>query len=559
MRPIPIALALAVFALPSQSGDPTPLAGDEQDLVFLHDARPYLFRLHLQSDGKPAQSVWNDFLDVLFRYLDHDGDGFLSKRELAHAPSIEQFVQELLGGNIDPGPPPEFDAVDANGDGKISKEELILYYRRHGAGPLHVELGMRQNPSKVDPPSDALFQHLDTNKDGKLSFAELDAAFDTLRKLDMNDDEMITLDELSQGAYVEFVFRPMARGRTDLTPLPFLIIHPGDPLEPIARQLIARYDRDQDGLLTRAEIGFDRATFERLDTNADGQLDVQEAMAWLRQTPDVETAIQMGEQAQHESACDLTAPEALARSSSPKRTRTDSGLVLHFRDTRMEVHRDALRRTTMQNRRESYLDRFKAADRNGDGFLDSKEVYNPPFEFVALLRLADRDDDGKLSMKELEAFAELQARAASCFTILTLADRGQSLFELFDLDRDGRLGQRELRTARARLAVWDRDGDGCIIRAEIPRQFLLTISHGNPQFADRTAGPPGYGPASRSMLPKRGPLWFRHMDRNGDGDVSPREFLGTAEDFKRLDTDGDGLISVEEAERAERQRKNAER
>src|SRR5262249_3426005 len=158
MRLLSVALALALCVPLSRSGDPAPIAGDEQDLVFLHDSRPYLLRLHLQSDGRPAQAVWNDYLDVLFRYLDFDGDGFLSKRELAHAPSIEQFVQELLGGNIDPGASPEFETVDANGDGKISKDELILYYRRHGAGPLHVELGMRQNPGKADPPSDALFR-----------------------------------------------------------------------------------------------------------------------------------------------------------------------------------------------------------------------------------------------------------------------------------------------------------------------------------------------------------------------------------------------------------------
>src|SRR6185437_4376532 len=42
-------------------------------------------------------------------------------------------------------------------------------------------------------------------------------------------------------------------------------------------------------------------------------------------------------------------------------------------------------------------------------------------------------------------------------------------------------------------------------------------------------------------------LWFSKMDRNRDGDLSPREFLGTVEDFRKLDTDGDGLISVEEA------------
>jgi hypothetical protein len=41
------------------------------------------------------------------------------------------------------------------------------------------------------------------------------------------------------------------------------------------------------------------------------------------------------------------------------------------------------------------------------------------------------------------------------------------------------------------------------------------------------------------------------MDRNGDGDVSKREWLGSMEDFKKIDTDGDGLISVEEAEKAD--------
>src|SRR5262249_15710703 len=109
------------------------------------------------------------------------------------------------------------------------------------------------------------------------------------------------------------------------------------------------------------------------------------------------------------------------------------------------------------------------------------------------------------------------------------------LFELLDSDRDGRLGQRELRTAQARLAVWDRNGHGFLTRAEFPRQFLITVSQGHSQVTDRGSGAPGYGPAARAPMSARGPLWFRHMDRNGDGDVSRREFLGSSEDFKRLD------------------------
>ena len=40
------------------------------------------------------------------------------------------------------------------------------------------------------------------------------------------------------------------------------------------------------------------------------------------------------------------------------------------------------------------------------------------------------------------------------------------------------------------------------------------------------------------------------MDRNRDGDVSRREFLFGEELFRKIDTDGDGLISPEEAEKA---------
>ena len=53
----------------------------------------------------------------------------------------------------------------------------------------------------------------------------------------------------------------------------------------------------------------------------------------------------------------------------------------------------------------------------------------------------------------------------------------------------------------------------------------------------------------RRAEPARGPVWFQKMDRNRDGDVSRKEFLGTDEQFRAIDANGDGLISVEEAER----------
>jgi hypothetical protein len=37
------------------------------------------------------------------------------------------------------------------------------------------------------------------------------------------------------------------------------------------------------------------------------------------------------------------------------------------------------------------------------------------------------------------------------------------------------------------------------------------------------------------------------MDRNGDGDLTPEEFLGTRAQFDKLDTNHDGLIDFSEA------------
>jgi Ca2+-binding EF-hand superfamily protein len=56
--------------------------------------------------------------------------------------------------------------------------------------------------------------------------------------------------------------------------------------------------------------------------------------------------------------------------------------------------------------------------------------------------------------------------------------------------------------------------------------------------------------APGTRTPAAGPSWFRKMDRNKDGDVSRREFLGPRAAFEKLDRDHDGLIDAAEAGKA---------
>jgi Ca2+-binding EF-hand superfamily protein len=536
---------------PANPGPAAILPKDDQDLVYFHPQRPLLLRFHVQVNHQPFQTQWVGAVRELFRYLDTNGDGVLDRQEVAHAPSPRQFQQQLAGSpGLEPEPAPEFGDLDrAPADGRVTLDELLAYYRRHGIGPLQTDLV--RSPMVTDRANTVLFDYLDRNQDGKLSKQELLDAPTSVRLLDMNEDELLTDAELFQAPP-----RPGAKERTlqatEKGPLPFLLLVPGDPDNQLARQLLARYDRDHDGKLSRAESGLEAALFDRLDTNHDGQLDVVELSAWERLPPDLDMVVQLGQgRGKGGSATLLSPPERARPLVSGLRPQRTGILLIAMRDVQLEVLPDDAVEADRPRARADLQARFRALDVNGDGYLNSKELYHEPFELVPLLRLADRDGDGKLSRQELAAYLDFQEKALAASTLLTITDRGRRLFEMLDADHDGRLGSRELRSAWARLAPWDRDGDGCLTESELPQQFQLTLSQGPLRLGSMNDTPPGYRPPAGRIDRRRGPLWFRKMDRNGDGDVSRAEFLGTSEDFKRIDTDGDGLIDPDEAARAD--------
>jgi EF hand domain-containing protein len=242
-----------------------------------------------------------------------------------------------------------------------------------------------------------------------------------------------------------------------------------------------------------------------------------------------------------------------------------AGLKLGLPDTHFDFQAGQSAAMNNAGIKQYFLQQFKEADVNKKGYLERKPLENNQFQyFLTFFNLADRNGDGKLTEKELSDYLDLQSDGSACVVTLTAHDQGRGLFELIDVaPHDGRLGLREMRMAWSRLAPLDRDRDGAIARTEVPRQLQLTVHQSGLSYPYQfTNVDIGYRTQMAVPMPSRGPVWFRKMDRNADGDVSAREFLGTPQQFKQLDEDGDGYISLEEAVRAEarlRQKAGAKR
>jgi Ca2+-binding EF-hand superfamily protein len=153
----------------------------------------------------------------------------------------------------------------------------------------------------------------------------------------------------------------------------------------------------------------------------------------------------------------------------------------------------------------------------------------------------DRDGDGTVNDAELTGYLALYRKAADSIVTLTVTPHPRSWFTILDADGDGQLSVRELRTGWERLADAEARKAG-FVTAPDGNGLYLTLT-----FVQGATGARGI-PLSKRPAPRRGPDWFQAMDRNGDGCVSPHEWIGTREQFRRLDRDGDGLLSPEEAE-----------
>jgi Ca2+-binding EF-hand superfamily protein len=567
---------------------------EAQDFVFLTDARPLLIRVRVLVDGKTLSAAHDEFVAYLFRHLDVKGKGYLTKEDVERLPPLDHILNggigSIFGGFGGMGkkqPPFNIKDFEPTEDGKILPAGLSAYYRKKGLAPFQAQPETKGDEANqymmmmggggsteptVEDISRAIFAQLDTAKTGKLTKADLAKAPEILLRLDTNEDEMLTIRELvpalprkpGDGMMKKTVPNPYTPQTPPLVTQKqsiLLVATRGEAPDNLAARLAEKYapkDTKDASKVSRKDWRLDDPTFKALDANGDGFLDAEELAGFVKRTPDLDLTVNLGTD---EPGVTLRKKKGLG-----DQLKTFDGLaMLEMPGTRVELR--AAEETggdpyaPFMRVQMSFL--FKQADKNKDGYLDEQEA---SAFFGSSFKAMDKDGDGKISEKEFDAYldlvADLQKRAQNACVSLVLTDESRGLFDLLDVNRDGRLSVREMRGAVGLIEKLGRSGQGYLTMSDLPRSHRLTVrrgpaSSGGAEYSailKRIYG--GAAKEDNFRMPTKGPAWFRKMDKNRDGDVSRSEWLGTEAQFREIDTDGDGLISAEEADRYdERHRK----
>jgi len=536
-----VAWLLLVGSAWAADGESRPPASGESAAavaVLFAPARPVFLRLRVRVDGQSVGRYRERAIGQWFRQLDRNHDNFLDKAETS------VFLRALAGQAGGVGPSWENVAADAV-NGKLSPRSFGVFVNRQLGPPLAISV-RTENGGEVDA---SLFRHLDLNGDGQLSIAELRNAKSALAPLDSDDDETISTAELLAVAHQRRAAGPTTNRnlpgpgqskdagtlRANFDRSPLMILGPDVPAEAIASVLLREYGAAAAHSLLSSGGRTDEPVVREL------------ARLIVETPPELEISFELFDQQRGRPRVAVV-PLNRRTAFEWQQTSGDAGLLI-VNGLKLALAAKRTRGAT-GDLSSFYALRFHLVDQDKNNYLDRQEFAAlglPDADFAAV----DANGDGQIVPAELTDFLQKRANVYDNQVVIAIEDESQSPFEFLDTRPDGRLSPRELNAAADRLGALDRNHDGKLTLGELRTQIRVEAEVKRPAEPRRTMAV--VRPPSQSTIaaPRdSGPEWFRRMDRNYDGDVSRREFLGSRKAFDQLDTDHDGLLSPEEAERA---------
>lgn len=503
------AFALAIApTLPASEDAPADLPDvlAEQDVLFLAPGAPVVIRIRCHFDAADVARSRQSLAATLVNLLDADRDGLLDADEARNVPAYGRFGETRRVGD-------EWSRLDgAPQDGSVSQDEVAAHIG--AATPVRIQLAAAVSARAriLD-----LRRRLDRDGDGLVLPEELRSADEVLRMCDFDDDgafSLVELEALSQAATPD----PDATSALAAL-LPFVPVHAISP-EKLAELLTRIYPAaSPPDLPVRGEPAYElNVYFDGRPTNV---------IHWTKIPRNGEPPAE---------------PQRSRRRSDPF-TVDVSGAQIELNWMNADVVVDVMRNIP--------AGRFGAADGN-------RNKYVEPSEFAGLdlpgrdFDEVDFDGNGEVVQAELGAFVEQELLLSRFRVSASVGKEAESLFEKLDVIQDRRLTPRELLAPEGDIALSTADESEAVSAEGAVERNRMTFVQTFPRLSSdlgEVEKRPGRSAGRKPVITARteGPLWFRKMDRNQDGDVTWREFLGSPDAFARLDANGDTLIDANEA------------
>lgn len=490
-------------------------ASAEFRTVFLAPA-PIVIEFDVTVEAGPVADQRRKVAEVLVEDNDANQDGQLSREEAAALDPLPGSGGETVEGL--------WDRIDRQpADDALSVGEVHHLIDRV-VGP-EIRLNLEQTQAIAAGPLESF---LDANDDGIIEVDEYNAGFARLKRVDFDDDDSVSMAELL--TYQKNLGEPLS------TPPPFSEV--SDP--ELADRVIAAFERNR-------EVRWQRRRWAEIDANDDGSLTPEEVVAWV-EAAESDLVVRIDVAPTTGNRIKVSAGEARVKLARPERqrARTRAEVLVGPAGGASNVEFRVKKSFGASDGTAFLKLKHIVADTDQNGYLSPDEYGGfDPKPNNATYEAIDRDDNKMLTSAELEWYLKHVQRMAQLQVKVSAKNLTTSLFEHIDEQQniDNRLTPREVVLAsterhRANFASsqYQVDAETDVINF-IPASAM--------QMGDAAVS----RPRAREFL--RGPQWFQKMDRNRDGDLIWREFLGPRAIFDQIDANGDGFIVADEADRAE--------
>ncbi|MBC8350580.1 MAG: hypothetical protein H8E66_01250 [Planctomycetes bacterium] len=506
--------------------------GELRDVILMLREGPLHLRLHIALGGKPLPDVREEYVDRFIKTIDTNKDGKLTRDETARSPLLRAKRRPAADSFL----------ASLGASQTRNRRDIMRTVERVGGETI----AYREDAASSEN-DNALFEFLDEDTSGLLDRKELLAAAKRVLDKDLDGDEIVSFEELLPVPepdpeediglpQVEQPPRPTASRSTMLR----------DTREThLSQHMVREYDRNRDRHLSQRELGWSSEQVGFLDTSGDKLLDADE-LAFIHQTPVVlELAVDL-------EPADAATPAVQVLQVNGKRIESTNrpdfakiefnGAVVTFARRRIDPIADSL---------DNAMTEFNNMDGDANGYLEKEETQQRIRFARGLFESIDFDGDDKIFGEEMEEYVRVRSEPAATTCRVNIYDTGHGFFMALDSNGDGRIGVRERRESARSLALLDRDGEAGVSMREPVRHFHVEFVRGSYRMYGSMNDSAGETPAFQQRS-ETGPMWFRRMDRNGDGDLVWSEFLGPRDIFHQLDADHDRLIDPLEAVAAEK-------